>query len=141
MEDAAEHAAADEAEHAAKGGVSVATGEGPSDSMEMVREIEKGEKLGGVLEEAKTGMYETGREHAVVTLANGQRALVRGGRYGINFGAGSIKRILFHTHPWDDLARGASDADFKALEALGQASSHLYEHGSWTKFWNYAMFQ
>ena len=144
--DVAEHAAEDVAAHAAEdigeNALKVATngGEG-SGPMKLLRTIQKGEKLSDIMDEVKQGMYLTGNEHAVVTLANGERALVSGGRYGIEFGADSIKRILFHTHPWDDLALGPSDADKYALEQLGQASSHVYEHGVWHKFFNPAWFR
>ena len=139
--DAVEHAAEHEVEdQAEKTALKVAAGDGASEPMEVVRTIQKGEHLSDILDEAKTGMYLTGKEHAVVTLADGTRALVRGGRYGIDFGEDTIKNILFHTHPWDDLARGPSPADFNALKQLGQASSHIYEHGQWFKFWNRAMF-
>jgi CHC2-type zinc finger protein len=52
----------------------------------------------------------------------------------INFAEGQISRLYAHTHPFQSLATGASAADRMTIQALGQRSSFLLEHGNITKF-------
>jgi RHS repeat-associated protein len=102
--------------------------------MELLRVINPGEKLADIVNDAKAFSFQTGNEHALVTLANGQRALVSGGEGGIRFGEGQIKRLFGHTHGYHYPAGGASAADRAAIQALGQRSSWVLEHGKLFKF-------
>lgn len=61
-----------------------------SAAMSTVRAIGKGEKLADLESELKILTYQTGNEHAIVKLANGQRAIVSCGSTGIDFNAGQI---------------------------------------------------
>jgi RHS repeat-associated protein len=118
-----------------KAGVSVATGTGSgAQSMTVVRAIGKGERVADLINEAKTLTYTTGNEHAVVTLADGTRAIVSGGEGGITFAEGQVTRIFGHTHPYQLPPTGPSGADFAALELLGQRSSYVLEHGQLIRF-------
>jgi hypothetical protein len=102
--------------------------------MQIVRIISKGEKLQKVIDDATSLTFQTGNEHALVTPANGQRALVSGGPNGINFGRGQITRLFGHTHGYQYPAAGASAADRAAIQALGQRSSWVFEHAEQVKF-------
>jgi hypothetical protein len=119
----------------ASGGINVASrGGSEAAEMQIVRIINRGEKLGSIIDDAKGLTFRTGNEHALVTLANGQRALVSGGPNGINFGQGQITRLFGHTHGFQYPAAGASAADRAAIQALGQRSSWVFEHGQQIKF-------
>jgi RHS repeat-associated protein len=111
--------------------VSVASGVGgEAGEMTIVRTIGRGERLADIINEGKSLTFETGNEHAVVTLANGERALVSGNPYGIRFGD-QITRIFGHSHPYQFTnAVGASAVDRAAIQALGQRSSWLAERGA-----------
>jgi hypothetical protein len=109
-----------------KGGVTVASGYGSAGPMVVIREIKHGEKVIALINEAKGLTWMTGNEHAVVTLANGKRALVSGGPGGINFQAGSIKNIFGHTHPTN---APPSSADAQALGKLGQSKQYVIHGG------------
>lgn len=64
-------------------GLRVASGAGGEIlPMTVVRVIGRGERLEEIISEAKGLTWLTEREHALVTLANGERALVSGGRAG-----------------------------------------------------------
>jgi hypothetical protein len=119
----------------AKGGVSVASG-GSSGSApaSVVRVIGPGEKVADIVAEGKALTFATGNEHALVSLTNGQRVIVSGGPTGIDLSALNIRRLLGHSHPYHLAPTGPSPADFAALQALGQRSSYLLEHGTLTKF-------
>lgn len=78
--------------------------------------------------------FETGKEHALVRLADNERALVSGGIGGIEFFKSEVERIFGHSHPYHLPPSGPSHADYKALEALGQKSSYILEHGKLIKF-------
>lgn len=78
--------------------------------------------------------WTTGNEHALVTLANGQRAFVSGGAGGINFAPGQINRLFGHTHPFQFNFTGPSNVDRAAIRALGQRSSWVLDHGQLIKF-------
>jgi hypothetical protein len=104
------------------------------DTMRLKRIICKGEKIVDIVDEVKSLTYQTGKEHAVVKLADGSRAIVSGGRGSIRFPAGSIQRIFGHSHVYDKLTTGPSSVDIGALEKLGQATSYLLEHGELYKF-------
>jgi RHS repeat-associated protein len=119
----------------AAGTVGVASSAG-GDIAEMafVRAISHGEKLSGIANDLKQLTFSTGNEHALVKLASGQRAIVAGGPGGINFAEGQISRLYAHTHPFQSLATGASAADRMTIQALGQRSSFLLEHGNIIKF-------
>jgi hypothetical protein len=107
-------------------GVSVASGIGRAGPMQVERAIQRGEKVADLINEAKALTFTTGKEHAVVTLANGKRVLVSGGPGGINFAEGSITRIFGHTHPTNALP---SAADAAALRALGQSKQYVFHGG------------
>jgi hypothetical protein len=116
-------------------GVRVATGTGSgAPRMTVFRTIGKGERVADLINEAKTLTYTTGNEHAVVTLADGARAIVSGGEGGITFAEGQVTRIFGHTHPYQLPPTGPSDADFAALELLDQRSSYVLEHGQLIRF-------
>jgi hypothetical protein len=107
--------------------VSVASSSGrEAKPMKIERKIERGEKVDDLVNEAKSRTFQTGNEHAVVTLANGERALVSGGPGGINFEAGSISRIFGHTHPTNAMP---SAADAEALRSLGQSKQYVFHGG------------
>jgi RHS repeat-associated protein len=98
-------------------------------AMNVVREINKGEKIAEIVSAAQSRTFATGVEHAVVTLgpnsiSPGTRVLVSGGQNGISFGAGQISRIFGHTHPY---ATGISAADRSALGILGQSKQYVFE--------------
>ena len=119
---------------AAGAGIKLASGAGiESTEMTMVRVIECGEKLQGIIDEAKLLTLQTGNEHALVTLASGERALVSGGPKGIFFPEGSITRIFGHTHVPGTTAWPSPD-DAAALRSLGQRSSWLFAAGEKIKF-------
>ncbi len=101
--------------------------------MSVVRTIGRGEKIADIVNEGKVLTYETGNEHALVGLANGDRAIVSGGPGGIEF-TDDVTRVFGHTHPYQLPISGPSSADFAMLDAYGQQSSWLLEHGQLTKF-------
>ena len=116
-------------------GISVASGaSGEAAEMTVVRTIGRGEKIADIINEAKGLTFGTGNEHALVRLANGERALVSGGEGGINFAESQITRLYGHTHPFQFNATGPSMADRAAVQSLGQRSSWLLEHGQLFKF-------
>jgi hypothetical protein len=104
-----------------------------------------------LVSEAKGLTFEFYREHAVVQLDNGRRAMIQGETFGIGlertldndpFGRAPgqlfveiegepvrVRRLVFHTHP---KPTGPSDDDLLVLEILGQRQSMLYElFGPW----------
>ena len=96
----------------------------------IVRYLQKGEKIEDIIIEAKGLTYIHDAEHAVISLPQGGRALVRGGRTGIEFAPGTVKRIIGHTHPpFVANAAQASAADLKALAQLKQRRSYLVGGG------------
>lgn len=107
-------------------GIRVESGIGSSGPMQIERIIKKGEKVADIVSEAKGLTYTTGNEYAVVTLANGERALVSGGPGGINFAEGSITKIFGHTHPTNAMP---SAADAQALRDLGQSRQYVFFGG------------
>lgn len=101
--------------------------------MSSVRTIGRGEKLADIIDEGKRLTFETGNEHALVKLANGDRAIVAGGPGGIEF-TSDVSRVFGHTHPYQLPITGPSSADFSMLASYGQRSSWLLEHGALTRF-------
>ena len=119
----------------ANGGIKLATGAGSKSApAKIVRILTKSDKRTEVINLLKQLTYEDGVEHAVVLLKNGEVAIVSGGHTGITFPEGMITKIYGHTHPYDLLSQGPSDADRAALRALGQSSSRLLEKGLRSKF-------
>ena len=118
-----------------RGGLGVPSG-GVSGSAPaaIVRVIRPGEKIADIVAEGKALTFETGTEHALVSLANGERVIVSGGPTGIDLSALNVRRLIAHSHPYHLAPTGPSPADFSALETLGQRSSYLLEHGTVTKF-------
>ncbi|WP_162249245.1 MULTISPECIES: RHS repeat domain-containing protein [unclassified Rhizobacter] len=108
--------------------ISVATssGTGKAGPMQVTRIIKRGENVSDIINEAKGLTHMTGNEHAVVTLANGERAIVSGSPDGIEFAEGSISKIFGHTHPTNAMP---SDADAAALRALGQTKQYVFHGG------------
>jgi hypothetical protein len=89
-----------------------------------VRTIAKGEKVDDLIRELAQATYESGGvEHAIVSLKNGTRVIVRGGSGGIHLGD-DVKRVIGHTHP---RTTGPSPEDFDMLRQLGQKHSYIYE--------------
>jgi len=104
----------------------VASDIGAVSSMQQVRIIQHGEKISDIVNEAKSLTFITGNEHALVTLANGSRALVSGGPGGISFNKGWVSRIFGHTHPTN---APPSAADAQALTQLGQSKQYVLHGG------------
>ena len=114
-----------------EGAVTVASGRGGETlSMSVVRMVKKGEKIADIVNEGKALTFTTGNEHALVTLASGERAIVSGGPGGISFAEGQITRIFGHTHP---TSAPPSAADFQALRDLGQTQQTVFHGGEVTK--------
>jgi hypothetical protein len=111
-----------------EGGVSVAAGDGASSGpASVVRMVSGDESQADLFDELKARTFETGQEHALVTLSSGDQAIVSGGETGIQ--GMDIDELVAHTHPYQLPATGPSDADYGALNQLGQPSSILLEHG------------
>jgi RHS repeat-associated protein len=110
------------------------------EAAQVVRVIAKGEKLEALMNELKVLTFESGgSEHAIVTLKNGTRLIVRGGENGFTvaynaFGS-KLRRIIVHTHY---RTTGPSPEDFQTLRDLKQKYSWIYEFfgGGLTKFRN-----
>lgn len=120
---------------AAEGGaIRVASGGGPSASATLVREIQHGESVASIIDEAARLTYESGGlEHAVISTQSGQRLLLQGGPGGMTFEGFAVRRVLGHTHP---VPTGPSGTDFGMLQQTGQRSSWIYElfGGGLTRF-------
>jgi hypothetical protein len=121
---------------AAKRGLNVASGVGGNiGEGQIIRMINKGESIAGLMDEAKVLTYTTGNEIAVVSLQSGGRALVSGGQGGINLTELGVKRILGHTHPYGGTGPVVPSAlDFNALQQLGQRHSYILERGELIRF-------
>ena len=102
---------------------------GNSARMSVVRTISKGEKVDDLVNELKGLTWTSGNEHAVVTLANGERAIVSGGPGGITFKVGEIQNLFGHTHP---TSAPPSSADAEALTELGQSKQYVLHGGEIT---------
>jgi hypothetical protein len=90
----------------------------------IVRPIGRGEKVDGLIRELAEATYESGGlEHAIVSLKDGSRVIVRGGSGGIALG-GDVRRVIIHAHP---RTTGPPPADFDMLRKLGQPHSYIYE--------------
>ena len=104
--------------------------------MRLIRIVSRGESIDDIIQEVKSLTYTEDCEHALVRLADGKRAIVAGGRDGIEFSTEEVARLIGHSHPYTRPATGLpSDADREAIEALGQRSSYILEHGLLFKFW------
>ena len=103
---------------------------------QVLREINKGERVSDILGEAKGITFATGDEVAAVSLQNGKRVLVQGGAGGItNLEAIGAKRVLGHTHPFGGVGPVVpSEDDVSALRQLGQTHSFIIERGQTLKF-------
>lgn len=105
--------------------------------------VEPGGNTPDLVNDAKALTWEFAAEHALLRLATGGMAIVRGGRDGIRFeveGEGDgrtlhvkiegrsvqVERIVWHTHP---RVTGPSDGDLEALAILKQDSSVIHEIG------------
>lgn len=91
--------------------------------------IPQGTKIADIVNDIKGLTWSTGNEHAVVRLANGQKAVVSGGPGGISFEMGQIKTLFGHTHP---TIAGPSGADFTALKILNQTRQYVLHGGQTT---------
>jgi hypothetical protein len=117
---------------------------------EFVRWLDDSQSLDELVNDAKALTWETQREHAVVVLRPNRRAMIRGGRHGIEFIVKEpslaaiveipvvmpslwmdvngvefqVDRLEFHTHP---RVTGPSDTDCRVIEMLGQDQSVIYE--------------
>jgi hypothetical protein len=115
--------------------ITVATGTGTRYApMSVVRNIERGEKIANIVNEIKELTLTTHKEHALVKLASGKRAIIAGGEEGITRLSGQVTRIFGHSHPYHLAPTGPSSLDLSALESLGQRSSYLFEHGILSRF-------
>jgi len=114
----------------------------------FVRWVGVEEPFGEILEDAKGRTWEFCAEHAVFQLADGRRVMVKGAQWKIDLELGTpndpfgrmvgllyvdvgdaepnqpVASIEFHTHP---KPTGASDADMRLLELLGQTESVVFE--------------
>jgi hypothetical protein len=99
---------------------------GSISAMRQVRLIQHGEKVSNIIAEGKELTWLTWNEHALVTLANGDRALVSGGPAGISFQEGQVSRIFGHTHPTN---APPSAADAQVLTELGQSKQFVFHGG------------
>ena len=97
--------------------------------MTIQKIIPQGTKVADIINEIKGLTWSTGNEHAVVRLANGQKAIVSGGPGGINFEIGQIKTLFGHTHP---TSAPPSAADFNALKILNQTKQYIFHGGETT---------
>lgn len=113
----------------------VGTGTEGALPMTVVELIPRGTKIADIVDNVKQLTFTTGNEHAVVTLANGERAIVSGGPRAIEFKVGQIQRLFGHSHPYDLLSTGPSIGDRAALGSFEQSSSYLLERGELYKFW------
>jgi hypothetical protein len=88
----------------------------------------RGEKIAHIIEHGKAFTFQTGNEHAVVKMANGERVIVSGGPGGSQLSS-DVTRVFGHSDlyllPWT----GLSADDFGMFDALGKKSSWLLEHG------------
>lgn len=117
-----------------KNGFKVASNGGKTQLGVTVRQINKGENVKGLIDEVAQLTYESGGvEHAIISLKNGTRLIVRGGENGINFAKYDVNRVILHTHR---SPTGPSAIDFQMLRDTGQRSSYIYElfGGGLTKF-------
>jgi len=105
--------------------------------MQIVREIKHGETLTDIVQEGKQLTFASDVEHAVVTLKDGRRVLVSGGKHGIEL-TKDVKRVIGHTHPYSLPPSGPSTGDLNALRELKQRNSYLLERGELQKFGNTA---
>ena len=109
----------------------------------FIREVEHGERVADLIEEARARTYVQQVEVAVLKIEGNRRLMVGGGRDGITFerGSGEADEDLFmdldgrkvrvllvygHTHP---RATGPSDGDLKAIAVLRQTKSYIFELG------------
>ena len=76
---------------------------------------------------------ETGHEHALVKLANGERAIVSGNAEGIVFEQGQVECIFGHTHIESTVP---SAADIDALQQLKQSQQTIVRDGQQIKVRN-----
>ena len=126
----------------AVGGAVIGAGKGGRrPKAKFVRKIECGEKIEDLVAEIKGLQYSTGVEHAVVSLTDGSRHIVSGGKTGMTL-PGNTRTLFAHTHPYDKLSNfRPSPEDFEALLGLkhynekGQMRSYFYEHGRQIKFY------
>ncbi len=98
--------------------------------MTIEKIIQKGTKLEEIINDIKGMIFTTGKEHAVVTLTSGERAIVSGGEGGIQFAEGEIQTLFGHTHP---TSAGPSSADFESLVILKQFRQYIFHGGEMTK--------
>jgi hypothetical protein len=124
-----EVALASKSELLAARGLTVGSGGSYVSPMNIIREIQIGEKISDLIALGQNRTLSTGVEHAIVKLgpnsiAPGARVLVSGGQHGISFAAGEISTLFGHTHPF---VTGASVADYQALRILGQSKQYIFE--------------
>jgi hypothetical protein len=110
-------------------GVASAGGDAAS-SMTVVQIVETAELTEANANMLKELTFTTGNEHALVTLANGDAAIVSGGPGGINFAEGEITGMTAHTHPYTDVNFGPSKLDIQSIEKLGQPQSIILQRGT-----------
>ena len=116
------------------GSQNIGNGMGTDDRpMNIVREINRGEKIVDLINELKALTFEDGIEYAVVKLNNGHRYIISGGETGIILKDVSV--LYAHTHPFQFGATGPSTGDIDTLIALGQMFSYLIEHGDVYRFY------
>ncbi|MBW3539026.1 MAG: hypothetical protein KY476_02035 [Planctomycetes bacterium] len=103
--------------------------------MEIVRLIDREERVVDIIEEVKRLTFVTNREYAIVRLKDGTRAIVTGEADSIDLPIGLTVRLFGHSHPYSLPATGfASDEDREALRILGQRTSYILERGVLFKF-------
>ncbi|MDV7699533.1 hypothetical protein N6B72_21690 [Chryseobacterium soli] len=105
------------------------SGGGETLPMTIQKIIPQGTKVADIINDIKGLTWSTGNEHAVVRLANGEKAIVSGGPGGISFEIGQIKTLFGHTHP---TVAPPSSADFRALKILNQTRQYVFHGGETT---------
>ncbi|WP_426479445.1 hypothetical protein ACP3T3_08400 [Chryseobacterium sp. CBSDS_008] len=105
------------------------SGGGETLPMTIQKIIPQGTKVIDIINDIKGLTWSTGNEHAVVRLANGEKAIVSGGPGGISFEMGQIKTLFGHTHP---TSAPPSAADFTALKKLNQTKQYIFHGGETT---------
>ena len=93
------------------------------------RTIGRGERVSDLLDELVRRTRQTGNEHGIFSLQNGERVLIEGGRSHIYLpssrtAAGEsihTRRVIAHTHPSGSPYPSHAGGDIDALRVLGEA--------------------
>jgi RHS repeat-associated protein len=92
----------------------------------VVRDIKHGERIVDVLNEVASLTISEDLEHSVGSLADGRRAILSGGRDGIDFKSVDLRRLILHSHGPNSVS-GPSTEDISMIRYYSQRSSWLLE--------------